>query len=150
MAVGFEFHEVMSGTYTRTHKPDQTGHIRFTARVRAADVLRHLKDGMADLEGTLDMEGFADDVPISGTIEIRVLFGRLIRYDFSFLGNDGAAYRLAGQKDIRFTDFASTMTNLGATITDSRGQEVARAQVAFDLRADLLPFLISWKPRFAP
>jgi hypothetical protein len=146
MAVGFEFHEVMSGTYTRSHQPDQTGHIRFSARVRAPSLIRHLRDGMAELDGTLDMEGFADDVPISGTIEIRVLFGRLIRYDFSFLGNDGAAYRFAGQKDIRLDDLATTMTHLGGSVTDARGNEVARAQVAFDVRADLLPFLISWRP----
>jgi hypothetical protein len=101
---------------------------------------------MADLDGTLDMEGFADDVPISGSIEIRVLLGKLIRYDFNFVGNDGQPYRLAGQKDVRFSDFVSTMTHLPASITDAKGDEVARAQLVFDVKADLLPFLISWKP----
>ena len=117
----------MSGTFTRPARPGETGQIRFAAKLQAADFLRHLKDGMAQLDGTLDMEGIADDVPISGTIEIRILLGKIIRYDFSFLGNDGAPYRLAGQKDIRFSDFLTTMTHLPATITDAKGEEVARA-----------------------
>ena len=143
---GFEFQEVMSGTFTRTGKPDQVGQIRFAARIQARNLRQHLSDGLASLDGTLDMEGFADDVPISGTIEIRVLMGRLIRYDFSFLGNDGQPYRLSGQKDIRFSDLLRTMTHLPATVTDTRGEEVARAQLVFDVKADFLPFLISWKP----
>src|SRR5262249_5652684 len=101
---------------------------------------------MADLDGTLDMEGFADDVPTTGKIEIAILSKRIIRYELDFTANDGKPYRFAGQKNIRLGDLMNTMTTLDGGITDARGDEVARATVRFDLKADLLPFLVSWKP----
>ncbi len=147
--LGFEFTEVMSGTYTRTGKPDQTGAIRFQGRARAQDALRHMKDGLVALDGTLDMEGFAEDVPIAGTIEIRPVVGKVIRYDFTFTGNDGNAYRFSGQKDIRFSELVRTMTTLTGTVATVQGDEVARATLRFDVKADLVPFLVSWKPALA-
>jgi len=148
--LGFEFTEVMSGTYTRTGQPEQTGAIRFQGRARARDTLRHLKDGLVVLDGTVDMEGFADDVPLSGTIEIRPVLGKVIRYDFTFTGNDGNPYRFNGQKDVRFAELVRTMTTLTGAITTADGHEIARATLHFDVKADLLPFLVSWKAAFAP
>jgi hypothetical protein len=144
--LGFEFEEVMTGTYTLSGQPEETGAIRFQGRARADDLARHLRDGMTALEGTLDMERFADDVPLKGTIEIRPLLGKIIRYDFSFTGNDGNPYRFNGQKDIRLDALSESMTSLSGAIVDARGDEVARAHLRFDLKADLLPFLVSWKP----
>jgi hypothetical protein len=147
--LGFTFEEVMSGTYTKTGHPDETGDIRFQGRARADDLVKHIRDGMTTLEGTLDMERFADDVPIQGTIEIRPLVGKIIRYDFSFTANDGNPYRFSGQKDIRLDALQETMTTLNGAIADAQGREVARATLRFDVKADLLPFLVSWKPAFA-
>ncbi len=144
--VGFEFEEVMSGTYTRSGQPEDTGAIRFQGKARAEDLVRHAKDGLATLEGTLDMEGFADDVPLKGTLEIRPILGRVIRYDFIFTGNDGNPYRFTGQKDIRWTAIRESMTSLAGVVTDGHGNEVARAVLRFDVKSDLLPFLVSWKP----
>lgn len=147
--LGFEFRETMAGLYTLTGKPDDQRRIKFTARAVADDALRHLRDNMTRLEGTLEMEGFADDVPISGTLQIAPLTKRVIRYEFAFLGNDGEPYRFAGQKDIRFSDFVGTMTTLPAVVYDKRGEPVARTTVKFDVRSDLVPFLLSWKPAAA-
>src|SRR5687767_9052497 len=90
---GFQFQEKMAGTYTLAGAADAPRRISFSALVRAPDALRHLRDGMAELEGTVDLEGFADDVPLRGTIEISPLRKRLIRYEFSFVANDGRPYR---------------------------------------------------------
>jgi hypothetical protein len=147
--VGFQFDETMTGTWTRVGSPGDTGSFRVQLRVKAEDALRHLRDHLADLEGTLDMEGFADDVPVRGKIEIAPLVKRIIRYELDFTGNDGKPYRFAGQKNIRFSDLVTTMTTLDASVTDAGGTEVARATIRFDLKADLLPFLISWKPAVA-
>jgi hypothetical protein len=146
MRLGFEFEEVMSGTYTRSGQPSQGGELRLQARARAGDALAHLRDGMVELEGTLDMEKVASDVPISGSMEIRPLTRKIIRYDFSFTADDGQPYRFSGQKDIRFSDFLTTMTTLPGVITDGSGAEFATATLRFDVKADLLPFLVSWKP----
>ncbi|HKA88980.1 MAG TPA: hypothetical protein VKE22_15025 [Haliangiales bacterium] len=145
-SLGFEFEETMTGTYTRAGHPDQQGEIRLRARARAGSVLKHVRDGMVTLEGTLDMEGFADDVPVAGTIEIRPVGKKIIRYDFSFLGNDGNPYRFVGQKDIRYSDLVRTMTTCHGAIATAGGEEVARVTLRFDVKADFLPFLVSWKP----
>jgi hypothetical protein len=147
--LGFEFQEVMSGTYTLAGHPSDQGEMRLMARARAADVVSHLRDGMVTLEGTLDMERIADDVPIAGSIEIKPLTKKIIRYEFSFTGNDGQPYRFAGQKDIRFSDFITTMTTLVGTVANGEGAEIAKATLHFDVRSDLLPFLVSWKPQLA-
>jgi len=147
--LGFEFQEVMSGTYTMVGQPSEQGELRFKLRARAADALQHLRDGMVTLEGTLDMEKVADEVPISGTIEIRPLTRRIIRYELSFTANDGQPYRFAGQKDIRFSDLVATMTTLKGAVLNAQGTEIARATLHFDVKADLLPFLVSWKPQVA-
>jgi len=144
--LGFEFEEVMAGTYTRTGHPEETGEIRFQGRARAEDLIKHLRDSLMTLEGTLDMERFADDVPIKGTLEIRPLLGKIIRYDFNFTANDGNPYRFSGQKDIRFDAIQETMTTLNGAVADAYGNEIARATLRFDVKADLLPFLVSWKP----
>jgi hypothetical protein len=144
--LGFEFSETMTGTYTRAGHPAEGGEVRLRAVAKATSLLRHIRDGMVGLTGTLDMEGFADDVPVTGTIEIRPLTKKIIRYDFSFLGNDGNPYRFVGQKDVRVSDFVRTMTICQGTFMTAAGDEVARATLTFDVKGDLLPFLVSWKP----
>lgn len=144
--LGFEFQEVMTGTYTRTGRPEETGAIRFAARARARDAVRHLRDGLVTLEGTLDMERFADEVPMQGTIEIRPIRGKILRYDFTFTGNDGNPYRFHGQKDVRWSEILRSMTTLHGTVTSANGEEIARATLHFNVKADLVPFLVSWKP----
>ena len=142
---GFQFQETMSGTYTLTGAADSPRRISFKSRVTAPDALRHLRDGMAELEGTLEMEGFADDVPLAGTIEISPLRKRLIRYEFSFVGNDGRPYRFAGQKDLKLFDLIGSWTNLPASLFDQAGKEVGQVRVKFDLLNDLLPMLVSFR-----
>src|SRR5687768_15622994 len=140
---GFQFQEKMSGSYTLSGGTPAR-RMSFSARVRAADAVQHLRDGMAELEGTVELEGFADEVPMSGTIQISPLRKRLIRYEFSFVANDGRPYRFAGQKDIRFGDLLGSWTTLPATIYDRDGREVGQARVTFDMRSDFVPLLVSF------
>ena len=142
---GFQFQETMTGTYTLAGAADLPRRIGFKTRVTAPDALRHLRDGMAELEGTLEMEGFADDVPLAGTIEISPLRKRLIRYEFSFVGNDGRPYRFVGQKDLKLLDPIGSFTNLPASLLDQAGKEIGQARVRFDLASDLLPMLVSFR-----
>jgi hypothetical protein len=149
MKLGFQFTETMAGTFTRVgNRPgvEESGSIRFTGKAVADSAIKHLRDGRTRLEGTLDMEGFADDVPIRGWLEIRPVLRKIIRYDFDFLGNDGNPYRFAGQKDIRFMALRETWTTLHGAVLDGRGEEVAKATLHFDVKGELLPFLVSFKP----
>ena len=142
---GFQFEETMAGTYTLEGAADAPRRMTFKTRVTAPDALRHLKDGMAELSGTVDMDGFADEAPLKGTIEISPLRKRLIRYEFSFVADDGRPYRFEGQKDLRLTDLIGTWTNLPASLYDQAGKAIGQARVKFDLRSDLLPMLVSFR-----
>jgi hypothetical protein len=47
---------------------------------------------------------------------------------------------------VRLQDLVASLTTLPAQILDAAGKPVAKAHVTFDVRADLLKFLASWKP----
>ena len=87
----------------------------------------------------------ADGVPAEGTITIRPVGQRLIRYELSFVGSDGKPYEMLGQKDIRWTAPLETFTNLPAEILDDLGQRVATCTTRFDLANDLGGFLRSFR-----
>jgi hypothetical protein len=146
LKAGFKFQETMSGTYHLVAKPEEERRISFTANAAVENMMKYLRDMTATLEGTLEMEGFADHVPIEGTLEINPVFGRVLRYQFTFTGNDGKSYRFSGQKDLRLLDLQGSMTTLPATVYDDAGNEVARVLTKFNLQTDLLPFLMSWRP----
>src|SRR3954464_15160437 len=117
---GFHFSETMSGTWTRDGQPEEHP-IAFTITARARSWLKHLRDHDTDLEGTLRMEGFAREVPVRGILHINPLMGKIIRYDFGFLADDGRRYRFIGQKDVSLSDVVGTMTTLPASIEDENG-----------------------------
>jgi hypothetical protein len=146
MARGFQFAEVMGGTYTLADAPVDNRRISFSIDVRANSLASHLRNGKAALRGTLDMDGFADHVAIAGTVTILPLTKKIIHYEFEFLGNDGQPYRFVGQKNIKFRDLRQSFTTLPATVQDARGHEVASCLTRFDLGADLFGFLASWRP----
>ncbi len=146
LKAGFKFQETMAGTYHLLKKPEEERHFSFSAMATVDNVMRYMRDMTATLDGTLEMEGFADHVRIEGTLEMNPLFGRVLRYQFTFVGNDGKTYRFAGQQDIRLFDLPTSMTTLPGSIYDDDGTEVAKVMAKFNLDTDFLPFLMSWRP----
>ena len=146
LRAGFRFQEIQSGTYHLTAKPEEERPVSFTANASVDNVVKCMRDMTATLEGTLDMEGFADHVPLEGTLEFNPLLGRVLRYQFTFTANDGKTYRYAGQKEFRLLDLPGSITTLPGAVYDEGGDEVARVLTRFNLQSDLVPFLMSWRP----
>ncbi len=146
LKAGFKFEEKMTGTYHLLSKPEEEKAFSFTAQAAVDNVVKYLQDMSATLLGTLEMEGFADHAPLNGTLELNPVFGRVLRYQFSFVANDGKNYRFAGQKDINLLDLPGSMTTLPGAVYDESGNEIARVLTRFDLGSDLVPFLLSWRP----
>ena len=144
MKRGLEFTERMSGTFTPSGGTPRP--FAFFAQARADSALDYLRRGRAALTGTLEAEGFADGVPLSGTLWMQPLGRRRVRYDFAFTGNDGNPYRFTGEKRIRWRDPVASFTRLPGAVTDSAGREVATCDVRFDLEADFVPFVTSFRP----
>jgi len=83
--------------------------------------------------------------PLAGTLGMDVLLTQRIPYDFTFTGDDGAAYRFTGEKKVRVTALLETMSRLPAALLDEAGETVAEAELRFDLRGDLVAFLRSFE-----
>jgi hypothetical protein len=142
---GFQFDETMSGTYTRLDDPEHPRQLSFTVRAQSHSTMDALRRGQALLRGTLRAEGLADDAPAEGILEVSPA-ARRIRYQLSFPGNDGEPYRFEGEKHVRLPKLVRSMTELRGDILNAAGGVVATAELVFDVRADLLPFLASWRP----
>ena len=141
---GFGFNETMSGTWT---DGAQERRFRFTAEVRTGPLRRFRKDHVARMEGRVEADGLARDAALTGTVVLRPLLGRVIRYQFEFTGDDGKRYQFAGQKDIRWLDPVRSWTELPAEISDGDGKVIGQAMARFDLRTTV-PFLLSFRPSF--
>lgn len=145
MKSGFSFDETMAGTMTLV-RSGATVPFSFTVHVHAPSVWKHMRDGKADMRGMLEAPGLATHVECDGTMTLRPVRGRIVRYELSFRGDDGKSYRFAGQKDIRWLDALRTWTTLPGEITDADGTLVARCDTRFDYKSDWMQFVTSWKP----
>ncbi len=140
----FMFRETMSGTCRLASDPDRQRTIVFTVTARSPRIGAFLAHREVTIEGTIDVEGLATLRPLTGTLGLDVLLTRQIAYDFTFAGDDGAAYRFTGEKNVRVTAFLETMSHLPAALLDERGATIADAELRFDLRGDLVAFLRSF------
>jgi len=143
--LGFEFRETMSGSYHLDDTPDHERAMSFTVRARVLSALRFARDRMAEIEGEVDVEGFADHRALRGTLEIDPLLGKKLRYAFDFRDNDDAPHRFVGQKDVEFLRLLDTMTTLPGEIFDRDGKRVGEARLRFDARSDLVKFVRSFR-----
>jgi hypothetical protein len=82
----------------------------------------------------VEAEGLAMRARIEGFLIVKPLLSRFIRYQLDFIGDDGARYRYAGQKTIRYTDPVRTWTTLPGAIYDERGDMIGESMLRFDPR----------------
>ncbi len=108
----FTFRETMSGTCRFAASPERERAISFTVTARSARIGEFLKRRVVAIEGTIDVDGVATRRPLAGTLGMDVLLTRRIPYDFTFTGDDGAAYRFTGEKQVRVTALLETMSRL--------------------------------------
>jgi hypothetical protein len=144
--MGFEFAETMSGTVEWDAEPGKQHPFKFEIRAHAPSTREHLATGRAHLHGVISAPPKAASADAEGTIVIRPLGQRIIRYELSFVGDDGKHYTMVGQKDIRWRRPLETFTTLPAEILDENRRRVATCLTRFDYRNDLWSFLKSFRP----
>lgn len=144
--MGFEFAETMSGTIEMDAEPGKKHPFRFQIRAHAPSTREHLKDGRASVRGVVYAPPLAEAADAEGTIVIRPLGQRIIRYELAFIADDGKRYELVGQKDIRWRRPLETFTTLPAEILDEDHRRVATCLTRFDYRNDWWSFLRSFRP----
>ena len=144
--MGFAFSETMSGTIEWDTEPGKQHPFRFEVTARARSLREHLATGYATLTGVMYAPPLANGADAEGSIVIRVLGQRIIRYELAFTGNDNRRYELVGQKDIEWLRPLSTFTHLPAEVIDDDHRRVATCVARFDLKRDGWSFLRSFRP----
>lgn len=143
---GFQFRETMSGSYHLDASPDRERAMSFTIGAYAPSLLQYLRDKKVQIQGEVDIEGFAEHRPLRGTMQLDPLVGRRVVYEFTSTDDQDRTFRFVGQKNIELLHFADTITNLPGEIFDAAGRRIGEARLRFDARSDLGKFLGSWKP----
>lgn len=144
--MGFQFAETMAGTLELDAAPGAKHPFRFEITAHASSLRAHLRDGKVEVTGVMHAPPLADGVPTTGTMTIRPIGQRVIRYELAFTGADGAPYELVGQKDIRWRAAKTTFSELPAEVLDRDGRRVATVAARFDLEHDLWSFVRSFRP----
>jgi hypothetical protein len=144
--MGFTFAETMSGTFELDAEPGVVRPLRFDVTAHAESTRKHFSDGKASLRGIIRAAPLASAADAEGTITIRPIGQRIIRYELAFVGDDGKQYELVGQKDINWRSPLKTFTELPAEILDEEHRRVATCKTAFDVKNDLWSFLRSFRP----
>jgi hypothetical protein len=144
--MGFQFAETMTGTVEWDERPGVKHPFSFEVTAEAASMRSYLQNGRAALRGVVHAPPLVSAADAEGTITIRPVIERIIRYELEFDGDDGRTYELVGQKDIRWRALVRSFTFLPAEILDDEHHRIATCQVAFDLRHDWWSFLRSFRP----
>jgi len=144
--MGFEFAESMTGTVEWDADPGKKHPMKFEIRAHAESTREHLSTGRATVTGVMHAPPIAESADAEGTIVIRPLGQRIIRYELSFIGDDGKRYEMIGQKDISWRRPVETLTTLPAEILDEDHRRVGTCLTKFDYKRDLWSFLRSFRP----
>lgn len=144
--MGFTFAESMRGTFELDREPGVRYPFKFEVTAHAESTRKHFADGKALLRGVVHAPPLAEAADAEGVITIRPIGQRIIRYELSFIGDDGKPYELVGQKDILWRAPLRTFTELPAEILDEEHRRVATCKTSFDIKNDLWSFLRSFRP----
>lgn len=104
---------------------------------RAREMLRVAE---LSIQGTVHVDGLADDAPARGRLIVSPFTERRIRYTLDFPGVGGDPLRLTGLKCIRWLHPIRSWTSMTVELSRPDGDLVARGQMWFRLR-DLASFL---------
>jgi len=142
--VATTFRETMAGTIQLADGPRP---FRMRLQVKVPGLLSLGSDVQASVTGHVSADGLADDPEATGMVRIAPLRARIIHYRCDFTTLDGRRLQLDGHKSIDFRHPLRSMTTLPASVRDSSGALVGEADLVFDTRRDLLPFLASFRYR---
>ena len=143
--MGFQFSETMQGTVEWDAEPGVKHPFSFEVTAEADSTRAHLRDGKAALRGVVHAPPLTAAGDAEGVITIRPLGQRIIRYELSFIADDGRTYEVVGQKDIRLSDPLRSFTYLPAEIHDDNNRRIGTCETHFDTKRDGWRFLRSFR-----
>jgi hypothetical protein len=148
MLPGVAFRETMSGHFWRLDAPTDERAIAVALDIHARDLAVAARDRVLLVGGTIDAERLATGRPVEGTVTLKLLQQGRVHYRFGFEGDDGRRYELGGQKEWSGLAPVASLTLLTASLYGHDGEEIARATLRFDVRADWARWLRSFRLLF--
>jgi len=150
MGLGFQLAESFSGSFYRLDDPLRDHGMRISLRLGVNGMRRFLRERKVEARGRIFAEHLAErdpaGVPLEGTLTMKLFDEKRIPYDLSFEGDDGAMYRIRGQRDFFMHNAVDSLTILPASLYLA-GIESGRAMLRFDPRNDLGALVKSFRPR---
>ena len=154
MGLGFQLAESFSGSYYRLDEPLRDHGMRISLRLGVNGLRRFLRERRVEAKGLIFAEHLAErdpeGVPLEGTLTMKLFDEKRIPYDLSFEGDDGATYRIRGQRDFFMHDAVDSLTMLPASLYLASGGadvEIGRALLRFDPKTELPVLVKSFRPR---
>ncbi len=147
--LGFRFREQLRGSYYRLGAPLDEMPMALDFTAHASSLPRFVRDRMALLRGELRAPGLATAAAIEGSLLVKTKGEQRLSYAFSFTGDDGTRYEFRGEKDVIALGALEALAALPGSVFDEKGREVARVDLRFDLRTELLVVLKSFRLAFA-
>lgn len=148
MIPGASFCEWLSGSYWRLDSPTDELSIELTLEAFTPDIREFLRERVWQISGKIDAERIATERPVEGSVCLKRLAEGQIQYRIRFRGNDERRYELSGRKEWTGLAPLDSATLLAAKLLDDAGEEVGRATLRFDLRADWIRFVRHIRLRF--
>jgi hypothetical protein len=145
---GLAVREPMSGSYFLLSAPTEEHDLSATIEIHTDDLAEALREKAFRVGGTIDAGALASGRPLTGTVAWNLLRqGRLV-YRLAFPGDDGRRYEIAGHKEWSGLSPIQSLTLLPASLYDESAEEIGRATLRFDLRADGGSLLKSFRLHF--
>lgn len=138
----------MSGHYWRLDAPTDERTIAFTIDAYARSLLELARNKTWQVTGTIDAQCLASGRELEGTVSFKLISERRMPYRLSFVGDDGHRYGLSGQREWSGLSPIDSLTVLPASLYDEGGEELGRATLRFDVRADWASWMKSFRLRF--
>lgn len=145
--LGVTFRETLDGSWHKPSAPADERRCSVDVTVVIPRVTELLGNTVAEISGRVTLEGLATNREFKGTLGIgAIVRERRIPYAFSFIADDGAAYRFDGAKEVNVLKLPKSTSTLGAYVFDGQGDEVGRVVLRADLREEVLRFITSFRP----
>jgi hypothetical protein len=142
--LNLRFRERTQGSMHLHAAPLEVVPVRATFMLSFSLVPEAFEKKTLSLSGSIDIGGIAKDRPHEGSVLVHWGNEQRIRYELSFVGDDGMRYHVVGQKDFMMIAPIRSLTTLPFTLY--RGdelEEIGDGTVSMDARAELGPTLKS-------
>ena len=146
MSIGFTYREALHGRFHWLDAPLVEREAKLSLAVAAESIPRSFQSRRLSISGSLSLEDFVHETPVSGTVGIKIR-ERRIPYDFSF-EHEGRVFRALGEKDLHPSLMGDALGRLPLSLFDDRNYEVARAVLFVPIASGSLSTLVSFRLRW--